>query len=156
MTAATTDAPLLFDPYDYEFHEDPYPLYPRLRDEAPVFRADADDLWVISRHADVFAVLRDDVAFSNRMGVSLDASAWNPHAHQVMSFLALDGHEQTRLRKLVSAGFTPRRVKELEPQIQQLTEQYLDRTLRVERRARRGRLDRRTSPASCPWTSSPR
>jgi cytochrome P450 len=128
VTAATTDAPLVFDPYDYEFHEDPYPLYARLRDEAPVFRADADDLWVISRHADVFDVLRDDVAFSNRMGVSLDASAWSPHAHRVMSFLALDGQEQTRLRRLVSAGFTPRRVKELEPRIQQLTDRYLATT----------------------------
>ena len=128
MTAAATDAPLVFDPYDYEFHEDPYPLYARLRDEAPVFRADADDLWVISRHADVFDVLRDDVSFSNRMGVSLDASAWSPHAHRVMSFLALDGPEQTRLRKLVSAGFTPRRVKELEPRIQRLTDGYLATT----------------------------
>jgi cytochrome P450 len=128
VTAATTDAPLVFDPYDYEFHEDPYPLYARLRDEAPVFRADADDLWVISRHADVFDVLRDDVAFSNRMGVSLDASAWSPHAHRVMSFLALDGQEQTRLRRLVSAGFTPRRVKELEPRIRQLTDRYLATT----------------------------
>jgi cytochrome P450 len=129
VTAATTDAPLVFDPYDYEFHEDPYPLYARLRDEAPVFRADADDLWVISRHADVFDVLRDDVAFSNRMGVSLDASAWSPHAHRVMSFLALDGQEQTRLRRLVSAGFTPRRVKELEPRIRQLTDRCLATTL---------------------------
>jgi cytochrome P450 len=128
VTAATTDAPLVFDPYDYEFHEDPYPLYARLRDEAPVFRADADDLWVISRHADVFDVLRDDVTFSNRMGVSLDASAWSPHAHRVMSFLALDGQEQTRLRRLVSAGFTPRRVKELEPQVQRLTDRCLATT----------------------------
>jgi cytochrome P450 len=125
VTAATTGVPLVFDPYDYEFHEDPYPLYARLRDEAPVFRADADDLWVISRHADVFDVLRDDVTFSNRMGVSLDANAWSPDAHRVMSFLALDGQKQTRLRRLVSAAFTPRRVKELEPQIQQLTDRYL-------------------------------
>ncbi|GAB2807094.1 cytochrome P450 [Actinoallomurus bryophytorum] len=128
MTAATTGVPLVFDPYDYEFHEDPYPLYARLRDEAPVFRAEADDLWVVSRHADVFEVLRDDVTFSNRMGVSLDASAWSPHAHRVMSFLALDGQEQTRLRRLVSAGFTPRRVKELEPRIQRLTDRYLAAT----------------------------
>jgi cytochrome P450 len=60
--------------------------------------------------------------------VSLDASAWSPQAHRVMSFLALDGHEQTRLRRLVSAGFTPRRVKELEPRIQQLTDRYLATT----------------------------
>lgn len=121
-------APLAFDPYDYDFHEDPYPTYRRLRDEAPVFHAERDDLWVISRHADVFDVLRDDVTFSNRMGVSLDASAWNPEAHRVMSFLALDGQRQTRLRRLVSAAFTPRRVRELQPQIQRLTEHYLRRT----------------------------
>ncbi|MGI5321431.1 cytochrome P450 [Actinomadura nitritigenes] len=129
--SAASDAvvePLVFDPYDYEFHEDPYPLYRRLRDEAPVFHAERDDLWVVSRHADVFDVLRDDAAYSNRMGVSLDASAWSPDAHRVMSFLALDGQRQTRLRRLVSAAFTPRRVKELQPQIQRLTDHYLERT----------------------------
>ncbi|KAB2371914.1 cytochrome P450 [Actinomadura montaniterrae] len=129
--SASRDAvvePLVFDPYDYDFHEDPYPLYQRLRDEAPVFHAERDDLWAISRHADVFDVLRDDATFSNRMGVSLDASAWSPEAHRVMSFLALDGQRQTRLRRLVSAAFTPRRVKELQPQIQRLTEHYLERT----------------------------
>ena len=127
----TADTPLRFDPYDYDFHEDPYPVYARLRAEAPVFHTDADDLWVVSRHADVRRVFRDDETFSNRMGVSLDASAWNADAHTVMSFLALDGDEQTRVRKLVSAAFTPRRVRELEPQIQRLTDLHLDRALAV-------------------------
>ncbi|WGX95905.1 cytochrome P450 [Nocardioides sp. L-11A] len=117
-----------FDPYDYAFQDDPYPTYQRLRDEAPVHHAAADDLWVVSRHADVFAVLRDDETFSNRMGVSLDASAWNPEAHRVMSFLGLDGAEQSRIRKLVSAAFTPRRVRELTPEVRALTERYLART----------------------------
>jgi cytochrome P450 len=121
--------PILFDPYDYDFHEDPYPLYRRLREEAPVHHAARDDLWVISRHADVFDVLRNDEVFSNRMGVSLDRSAWNPEAHRVTSFLGLDGYEQSRIRKLVSAAFTPRRVRELTPEVQALTEKYLDRML---------------------------
>ena len=125
----TASEPILFDPYDYAFHEDPYPLYARLRDEDPVHHAVADDLWVVSRHADVHAVLRDDVRFSNRMGVSLDATAWNADAHRVMSFLALDGTQQSRIRKLVSAAFTPRRVRDLEPQVQRLTEHYLERLL---------------------------
>lgn len=118
-----------FDPYDYDFHEDPYPTYQRLRDEDPVHHATDDDLWVVSRHADVHAVLRDDESFSNRMGVSLDASAWTPLAHKVMSFLALDGSEQTRIRKLVSAGFTPRRVGALAPRIEALTDHYLSQML---------------------------
>ena len=125
MSAATEVA---FDPYDYAFQDDPYPTYRRLRDEAPVHHSAADDLWVISRHADVFGVLRDDETFSNRMGVSLDATAWSPDAHRVMSFLALDGAEQSRIRKLVSAAFTPRRVRELEPEVRALTDRYLATT----------------------------
>jgi cytochrome P450 len=117
---------MIFDPYDYDFHEDPYPVYARLRDEAPLYYNASDDFWALSRHADVHAAVKNDVTFSNRMGVSLDASAWNADAHRVMSFLALDGKEQTRLRKLVSAGFTPRRVRELTPQIQALADHYLD------------------------------
>lgn len=131
MTATATGAPLVFDPYDYDFHEDPYPTYQRLRDEAPVHHATGDDIWVISRHADVFEALRDDEVFSNRMGVSLDATAWNPDAHRVMSFLGLDGAEQSRVRKLVSAAFTPRRVRELTPEVEALTERYLASALAI-------------------------
>jgi hypothetical protein len=124
----TTASELSFDPYDYAFQDDPYPTYRRLRDEAPIHHSAADDLWVVSRHADVFAVLRDDETFSNRMGVSLDATAWSPDAHRVMSFLALDGAEQSRIRRLVSAAFTPRRVRELEPEVRALTDRYLATT----------------------------
>ena len=86
---------------------------------------------MLSRHEDVFAAFRDDETYSNRMGVTLDPSAWSPEAHRVMSFLALDGAAQTRIRKLVSAAFTPRRVRELEPQVQRLTEHYLERMFAV-------------------------
>lgn len=139
MSITETSSPLVFDPYDYAFHEDPYPLYRRLREESPVHHVERDDLWVISRHADIRAVLRDDVTFSNRMGVALDPTAWTPDAHRVMSFLALDGAEQTRIRKLVSAAFTPRRVRELEPEIQRLTDHYLDAM--VARNASAGEAD---------------
>lgn len=131
ISTPTAGADLRFDPYDYDFHEDPYPLYARLRDEAPLFHSEDGDFWVLSRHADVFAAFRDDVTFSNRMGVTLDPSAWNPEAHRVMSFLALDGAAQSRIRKLVSKAFTPRRVRELEPQVQALTEHYLARMLEI-------------------------
>ncbi|KRA30942.1 MULTISPECIES: cytochrome P450 [unclassified Nocardioides] len=130
-TGTATTGPLLFDPYDYDFHEDPYPMYRRLRDEAPVHHATGDDIWVISRHADVFEALRNDEVFSNRMGVSLDATAWSPDAHRVMSFLGLDGAEQSRVRKLVSAAFTPRRVRELTPEVEALTERYLTSMLAI-------------------------
>ena len=126
MTALTQHGRLVFDPYDYALQEDPYPVYRRLRDEAPLYHNEEHDFWVISRHADLHRAVRTDGVYSNEMGVSLDASAWTPYAHQTMSFLAMDPPRQTRLRKLVSKGFTPKRVAELEPQIQRITDHYLD------------------------------
>ena len=118
------------DPYNYAFQADPYPTYARLRSEAPLYHNEEQDFWAISRHADIVAAVRDDTRFSNAMGVSIDRSAWGPHAHRTMSFLALDGKQQQRLRSLVSRGFTPRRVRELTPQIQDLTDKYLTEVLR--------------------------
>jgi len=120
---------LTFDPYDYAFQDDPYPMYRRLREEAPLHHEQEHDFWVLSRHRDVHRAVRTDGVFSNRMGVTLDASAWTPYAHTTMSFLAMDPPEQTRLRKLVSKGFTPRRVAGLESGIQRITDHYLEECL---------------------------
>src|SRR3954447_25546801 len=126
---AVTGNPPGFDPYDYGFQEDPYPVYQRLRDEDPLHHDENYDLWVLSRHADILAALRDEATYSNAMGVSLDKSAWGPHAHKTMSFLAMDAPRHQRLRSLVSKAFTPRRVRGLAPRVQQLTEQYYDLAL---------------------------
>jgi cytochrome P450 len=121
--------PIGFDPYDYGFQEDPYPVYARLRAEEPLHHNEDHDFWVLSRHADVLAALRDHATYSSAMGVSLDRSAWGPHAHTVMSFLAMDPPDHQRLRSLVSRAFTPRRVRELEGQVQVMTERYYDAVL---------------------------
>jgi len=118
-----------YSPYDYEVHEDPYPTYARLRDEAPLYRNDELDFWALSRHRDVAAGFRDSARFSSAYGVTLDALAWGPDAHKAMSFLALDPPRHTRMRALVSRGFTPRRVQDLVPRIVALTTEYLDPAL---------------------------
>ncbi len=121
--------PLHFDHYDYALQDDPYPVYARLRREAPLFHNEEHDFWVMSRHADIHKAFRTDGVYSNRMGVSLDESAWNENAHVVMSFLGMDPPEQTRLRKLVSRGFTPKRVAEMEPRIRELCTLHLESAL---------------------------
>ncbi len=125
MTSTEIATPVGFSPYDYQMHEDPYPTYQRLRDEAPVYRNEEFDFWALSRHNDVLESFRDVNRFSNRFGVSLDPSAFGPEAHRAMSFLAMDPPRHTRMRTLVSRGFSPRRVAELEPRIRELTLQYL-------------------------------
>jgi cytochrome P450 len=118
--------PLTYSPYHYAIHENPYPTYERLREEAPLYHDTELGFWAISRHADVAAAFRDHERFSSINGVSLDPSAWGPHAHRMMSFLALDPPSHTRMRSLVSKGFTPRRVLELEADILRLTRRYLE------------------------------
>ena len=125
MTVTTTD-PVRYDPYDYRIHEDPYPTYARLRDEAPLYHDTDQGFWALSRHADVLAGFRNTSQLSNRFGVSLDPSAYGPDAHRAMSFLAMDPPRHTRMRALVSKGFTPRRVSELEGQIEQLCASHLE------------------------------
>ena len=122
--------PVTFSPYDYHIHEDPYPVYARLRAEAPLYRNDEQDFWALSRHADVCAAFRDPARFSSANGVSLDPSAWGPYAHKTMSFLALDPPRHTRMRALVSKGFTLRRVRDLEERIRALARRHLGAALR--------------------------
>ena len=115
-----------YDPYAYEIHENPYPTYAALRAEAPVYRNAARDFFALSRHADVLAAFKDTERFSNSYGVSIDPASWGPQASQGTSFLALDPPAHTRMRALVSRGFTPRRVAEMEPRIRAMSVAYLD------------------------------
>ncbi len=123
-----TTAPIL-NPYDYHFHEEPYPYYRRLRDEAPLYRNDELKFWALSRHSDVLAGFRNSTTLSNRYGVSLDPISRSTEAHRVMSFLALDDPAHLRLRTLVSKGFTPRRIRELESRVTEIAVQHLDSAL---------------------------
>jgi len=124
VTAFTSD--VILDPYDYHFHEDPYPYYKRLRDEAPLYHNEELGFWALSRHQDVREGFRNSTTLSNRDGVSLDPISRGPHASKTMSFLAMDDPAHLRLRTLVSKGFTPRRVAGLRPRIEAITASLLD------------------------------
>lgn len=127
-----TAVDLVLDPYSYEFHENPYPFYKRLRDEAPLYRNEERNFWALTRHADVHAGFRNSTELSNILGVSLDPISRTPEAYRTMSFLAMDDPGHLRLRTLVSKGFTPRRIRELEPRVLQLATEHLDAALEHE------------------------
>ncbi len=109
-----------FNPYDYEFHDDPFPVYRELRDEAPCYRNEDLGCWALSRHDDVVSALHDPDTFCSRYGITLEEG--NP----LPMLLTTDPPEHTRLRRLVSRAFTPRRVADLEPSIRALSTGYLD------------------------------
>jgi cytochrome P450 len=123
----TTEAApeVAFDPYDYAIHEDPYPTYALLRANAPLYYNEQRRFYALSRHVDVAAAFRDGERFSSADGVSLDPAATGPQAARVMSFLAMDEPRHGRMRRLVSKGFTPRRVLDLEPRVRAITDAHL-------------------------------
>ena len=115
-------APLVYDPYAYEIHEDPYPTYKRLRDEAPVYENPRLGFYALSRFHDVWNAIQEWDTFSSAEGVSLERGSGT----RPPMIIAMDPPRQQKLRRLVSKAFTPRRVAELEPTVRALTRKYLE------------------------------
>ena len=115
---------LRWDPYDESLKSDPYPVWKRLRDEAPVYYNEHLDFFALSRFADVERAHRDPKLFSSARGTVLELMA--PERSQQGMMIFLDPPEHTRLRRLVSRAFTPRRMSELETEIRALCITLLD------------------------------
>jgi cytochrome P450 len=115
-----------FDPFDYAFHEDPYPVYRELREHAPVYWNEELRFWALSHHADVLAGFKNYEDFSSARGISLEMGDLGPDSSAVLSMLGMDPPRHDRIRALVAKGFTPRRVAGLEPSIRALSVRYLE------------------------------
>lgn len=105
-----------FDPFSYEHHEDPYPTYRRLRDEAPAYLDPERGFWALSRHEDVRAAIDDWPTFSSSGGITLERRTEDVEP----MLIEMDPIRHTELRSLVSRAFTPRRVADLEGPIADL------------------------------------
>jgi cytochrome P450 len=105
-----------FDPFSYEHHEDPYPTYRKLRDEAPAYLDPDRGFWALSRHEDVRAAIDDWGTFSSTGGITLERRTENVEP----MLIEMDPPRHTGLRALVSRAFTPKRVADLEPSIRDL------------------------------------
>jgi cytochrome P450 len=110
------------NPFDYDFHEDPYPTYAWLREEAPVYHNTELGFYALSRFDDVLAGLHDPATYTSNHGVALEDDPDGPAG----SMIHLDPPKHTEMRKLVARRFTPRRIAELEPQIRSWTRTLLD------------------------------
>ena len=114
-----------FDPFDYQFHEDPYPTYKRLREEAPCYHNPRIGFWALSRHQDVLAGFKDSELFSNKAGVALEQVQDNPE--KALFILGMDPPRQQKFRGLVSKAFTGRRVDQLESRVREIARSHAQR-----------------------------
>jgi cytochrome P450 len=113
-----------WDPYDAGLDDDPYAVWARLRDDAPVYRNDRYDFWALSRFADVEGAHRDPVTYSSSRGIVLENMGSDMSALGMLIFLDPPAH--TRLRSFVSRALTPRRVAALEDRVRSLCAELLD------------------------------
>lgn len=127
----------LFSP---ESARDPHPLFARLRREAPVHRLERLGWWLVTRHADVANILRRPDMFSSDTGLDrmrppyVDERTWDELERQrAASMFSADPPEHTRLRKLVSAAFTPRAMAGIEARVQEITVGLVDGIVGCER-----------------------
>jgi cytochrome P450 len=134
---------LVYDPTDARAAADPWPLYEELRREAPVHHSPRG-FWVVARHADCLAVLRDRRASADGSnidaahapeGFASDRERPRPLADMLRvaednrPFLFRDPPDHTRLRGLVSQAFTPRMVEGLRPRTEQIVAELIDSAL---------------------------
>jgi cytochrome P450 len=134
-----------FRPYDPGFVADPYPTYARLRDESPIFSSAQTGMTMLARHEDVRSL-----ALDARLGRTMDHAitpqelerrrrdaGWgrlpNYDRYVRVNLLETEGADHARVRRLVSAAFGPRRIRDLRARIQARVDELLDRHL-AERR----------------------
>ncbi len=130
MTGEAVAPPLEFDPYSEVFFNDPYEVYRRMRDEAPVYRNDHYGFYALSRYDDVVAAHRDWRTFTSTQGITIDMLT-EPGGSALLaaatgSIIFMDPPDHDRMRGLVSRVFTPKAVADLEPMIRGLVCKYLD------------------------------
>jgi cytochrome P450 len=120
-----TDEPVYYDPYDPGIVAEPYPVYARLREEAPLYYNEAHDFYAVSRFEDCSTGLNDWQSFPSyrggileliRSGITIPPGTLifeDPPAHDIH-------------RGLLSRVFTPRRISALEPQVRAYAASCLD------------------------------
>ncbi|MEB4212156.1 cytochrome P450 [Mycobacterium sp. 94-17] len=120
-----TATDLRWDPFDRTLHKDPYAVWKRLRDEAPVYHNEDYNFYALSRFSDVMEASLDTDSFSSEHGVTLDAITDEPWASP-KAMIMMDPPDHTALRKMVNRTFFRSKVAHLEDRIRTLCRGYLD------------------------------
>ena len=132
----THGAAAAYAPHDPAFVADPYPAYAALRDGARATYDERSNQWLVPRHADVNALLRDrrlgrsylHVATHAEMGRPEEPELVAPFWHVIRNgMLDREPPDHTRLRRLVARAFTPRFVEGLRGDVQRIMDGLVDR-----------------------------
>jgi cytochrome P450 len=123
-----------FDPLSPVQRESPYEVYADARARAPVFHAERFGFWVVTRYEDVLTVLKDGETFSSRDALTSSHVELPAEVQAVLAegwpempvIIDTDAPLHTAIRGLVTKAFTPRRVAEMAPRIEEVATELLD------------------------------
>lgn len=119
---------------DPQVMECPYPLYEKLRDEAPAYFVEEAGFWIISRYDDCLAAIRDPNVFSSKMGFrpgSVPEEVTRIYEEEGFGILpdtlvSNDPPSHTRYRKLIDRTFTAGRVRQMEEYMVEVVSELID------------------------------
>jgi cholest-4-en-3-one 26-monooxygenase len=98
----------------------PYELWAWMRDNAPLYYDEPNDVWAVNRYDDVLTIEKDPKRFSSR-------TSPRPHGEPLPMMISMDDPLHHRRRSLVNRGFTPRRVRDHEEKIRSICTDIIDR-----------------------------
>jgi cytochrome P450 len=121
----SSDSGLYYDPYDFEIDADPYPVWRRMRDEAPLYYNETHDFYALSRFDDVKGCITDWRTYISGKGSVLELIKSGMEIPPgIILFEDPPAHDVHR--SLLSRVFTPRRMSEIEPQARRFCARALD------------------------------
>jgi cholest-4-en-3-one 26-monooxygenase len=110
-----------FDLLDGHWYaQQPYDDWAWMREHAPAYWDAKNKVWALTRYHDVLAVEKDPATFSS-------FTAPRPHGYHLPMMISMDAPEHSHRRKLVSRGFTPRRVRDHEATIRRICTDIIDK-----------------------------
>jgi len=122
--AGASAVDVYYDPFDFEIDDNPYPVWQRLRDEAPLYHNEKFNFYALSRYEDVSRELPNHQTYRSGRGTTIDVIMSGIEVPPGV-ILFEDPPLHDLHRRVLSKVFTPRRMEEIEP----LTRQYCVRTL---------------------------
>ncbi|MDT5097116.1 MAG: hypothetical protein QOC76_853 [Mycobacterium sp.] len=118
-----TKPKLVFNPVSQDFFDNPYEIYRRMRDEAPIYYDEEEDFYALTQHADVAAAFKHHEGFSSARGCDLGMVRSGEVPQK--SIIFMDPPDHRHMRSLLNKAFTPRAIQAQRETVTELIEHYL-------------------------------
>src|ERR1700737_5309253 len=118
-----TKPKVVFDPFSEEFFDNPFDMYRRMRQDAPLYYDEEEDFYALTRHEDVAAAFKDHESFSSARGCDLSMVRTGEVPQR--SIIFMDPPDHRHMRSLLNKAFPPRAIQAQKETVTELIEHDL-------------------------------